>query len=52
MVDTSAHRTQRHPAPKRRKDKEGKKGSDKGIDGIMVFTDDNSGKAKKSHCLG
>ena len=27
--------------------KEGKKGSDKGIDGIMVFTDDNSGKAKR-----
>jgi DNA modification methylase len=25
--------------------KEGKKGSDKGIDGVMVFTDDNSGKA-------
>ncbi len=27
--------------------KEGKKGSDKGIDGIMVFTDNNSGKAKR-----
>ena len=27
--------------------KEGKKGADRGIDGIMVFTDDNSGKAKK-----
>lgn len=27
--------------------KEGKKGADKGIDGIMVFTDDNSGKAKR-----
>jgi DNA modification methylase len=27
--------------------KTGKKGSDKGIDGIMVFTDDNSGKAKR-----
>jgi site-specific DNA-methyltransferase (adenine-specific) len=27
--------------------KEGKKGSDKGIDGVMVFTDDNSGKAKR-----
>ncbi|MEQ1607339.1 MAG: restriction endonuclease [Pyrinomonadaceae bacterium] len=27
--------------------KEGKKGADKGIDGLMVFTDDNSGKAKK-----
>ena len=27
--------------------KEGKKSSDKGIDGIMVFTDDNSGKAKR-----
>ena len=27
--------------------KEGKKGSDKGIDGIMVFTDDNLGKAKR-----
>jgi site-specific DNA-methyltransferase (adenine-specific) len=27
--------------------KEGKNGSDKGIDGIMVFTDDNSGKAKR-----
>jgi site-specific DNA-methyltransferase (adenine-specific) len=27
--------------------KEGKKGADKGIDGVMVFTDDNSGKAKK-----
>jgi site-specific DNA-methyltransferase (adenine-specific) len=27
--------------------KEGKKGSDKGIDGIMVLTDDNSGKAKR-----
>lgn len=27
--------------------KEGKKGSDKGIDDIMVFTDDNSGKAKR-----
>lgn len=27
--------------------KEGKKGADKGIDGIMVFTDDSSGKAKK-----
>jgi len=25
----------------------GKKGSDKGIDGIKVFTDDNSGKAKR-----
>jgi Restriction endonuclease len=27
--------------------KEGKKGADKGIDGMMVFTDDNSGKAKR-----
>lgn len=27
--------------------KEGKKGADKGIDGVMVFTDDNSGKAKR-----
>ncbi len=27
--------------------KEGKKGSDKGIDGVMVFSDDNSGKAKR-----
>ncbi|MEJ7625169.1 MAG: hypothetical protein WKF34_14350 [Pyrinomonadaceae bacterium] len=25
----------------------GKKGSDKGIDGIKVFVDDNSGKAKR-----
>lgn len=27
--------------------KTGKKGSDKGIDGVIVFTDDNSGKAKR-----
>ncbi len=27
--------------------KEGKKGADGGIDGMIVFTDDNSGKAKK-----
>jgi site-specific DNA-methyltransferase (adenine-specific) len=27
--------------------KEGKKGADSGIDGAMVFTDDNSGKAKR-----
>jgi site-specific DNA-methyltransferase (adenine-specific) len=27
--------------------KQGKKGSDKGIDGVIVFTDDNSGKAKR-----
>lgn len=27
--------------------KEGKKGADGGIDGMLVFTDDNSGKAKK-----
>ncbi len=27
--------------------KQGKKGSDKGIDGMIVFTDDNSGKAKR-----
>jgi len=27
--------------------KEGKKGSDKGIDGTMAFIDDNSGKSKK-----
>jgi site-specific DNA-methyltransferase (adenine-specific) len=27
--------------------KEGKKGSDKGIDGTMAFVDDNSGKAKR-----
>ena len=27
--------------------REGKKGSDKGIDGTMVFVDDNSGKAKR-----
>src|SRR5437764_2246371 len=27
--------------------KEGKKGSDKGIDGTLVFVDDNSGKAKR-----
>lgn len=27
--------------------KEGKKGSDKGIDGIMTFVDDNSGKPKR-----
>ncbi len=27
--------------------KEGKKGADKGVDGMMVFADDNSGKAKK-----
>ncbi|MFN0138987.1 MAG: DNA methyltransferase [Pyrinomonadaceae bacterium] len=27
--------------------KHGKKGADSGIDGLMVFTDDNSGKAKK-----
>ena len=27
--------------------KEGKKGSDKGIDGTMVFVDDTSGKAKR-----
>ncbi len=28
-------------------EKQGKKGADGGIDGLMVFTDDNSGKAKK-----
>lgn len=28
-------------------DKTGKKGADKGIDGTMVFADDNSGKAKR-----
>jgi site-specific DNA-methyltransferase (adenine-specific) len=27
--------------------KEGKKGSDKGIDGVITFVDDNSGKAKR-----
>jgi site-specific DNA-methyltransferase (adenine-specific) len=27
--------------------KEGKKGADKGVDGVMVFSDDTSGKAKK-----
>lgn len=27
--------------------KTGKKGSDKGIDGVIVFTDDNSGRAKR-----
>jgi site-specific DNA-methyltransferase (adenine-specific) len=27
--------------------KEGKMGADKGVDGMIVFTDDNSGKAKK-----
>ena len=32
---------------KRRAPRTGKKGSDKGIDGIKVFVDDNSGKAKR-----
>ena len=29
-------------------EKEGKKGSDKGIDGTIVFIDDASGKAKRA----